>query len=271
MTSILSIITLAILITGCGGAESASDGKTSDSASKAGGAPSTQATGTQSPVPQMPTAGEATRWDTLPPIAVAPPALQADTIPLRTPEGTPARYGVPSARLFGRFSGDARGTRTVIFDQWGLRERKEENIAPWPETKSVAINNTIFITTRESQAYADMRTRRGFRRAINGVQPYENDPASKTVSFGDWIARRTEARRLEDTVIAGYHTKVFQREQNGVISTIWVWRGLPIRELTEVRAQGVRYLFEPLTIDVGVSTDDTTFQFPAGYEISPYK
>lgn len=268
MTRTLPIIALIILVAGCGGAESTNDRAKSDSI---GAGVNTSSKPETSSAPTMPTSREATRWDSLPPIQNAPASLAKDVIPLRSPDGSPARYGVESARLFGRFSGDARGTRTVIFDHWGLRERKEENIAPWPETKSVAINNTIFITTRESQAYADMRTKRGFRRMINGVEPYENDPASKRISFGEWIAARTEAKRLTDTVIAGYQTKVYQREQNGVRSTIWVWRGLPIRELTEVPAQGVRYLFEPLTLDVGIPTDDTTFQFPAGYQISPYQ
>lgn len=214
--------------------------------------------------------GEAARWDSLPQIVTAPDSIAADTIPLRAPDGSPARYGIPSGRLFGRFTGDARGTRTIVFDQWGLRERKEENIAPYPETKSVAINNTIFITTTDAQSYADMRTRRGFRRAINGLGSYQNDPESKSISFGEWIARRTEAKRLPDTTIAGYHTRVYQRMKDGATTTIWVWRGITIREQIEVPAQGVRYLFEPLSIEVGVQTGDATFEFPKGYEISPF-
>jgi len=263
MRALLRILAL-LAIAGCSGAEDHRD------VPKAKPVPAASGDSTQRSLSAF-TGQGATRLDSLPPLADAPSELASDTIPVAAPDGKPARYGIASGRLFGRFSGDARGTRTIVFDQWGLRERKEENIAPYPETKSVAINNTIFITTPTSQAYADMRTRQGFRRQIDGLHAYNADPKGRTMSFGDWIARRTDATRLADTTISRYRTKTYRRQSNGVITTVWLWRGLPIRELVEVPNQKVRYLFEPLEIDVDMPTESSMFEFPAGYTISPFQ
>ena len=43
------------------------------------------------------------------PLAHAPAALAADTIPLRAPDGSPARYGLRSGRVVLRFTGNSRG------------------------------------------------------------------------------------------------------------------------------------------------------------------
>ena len=268
MMRTLPILLATVLVSSCADVRVKESGRTDDES-----APPSRSTGVL-PAADTPTATtrrDILQWDNHPPLDDAPPLLAIDTIPLHASDGSPARYGVASARLFGRFSGDARGTRMLVFDRWGLRERKEENIAPFPETKSVAINNVIFITTPEEQSYADMRTRQGFKRDIDGLTAYLSDPQAKTLSFSEWIAGRSGGERLGDTTISGYRTKVYRRHVNNVTTTIWVWRGLTIREMIEVPNKGVRYLFEPLTLEVDLPVADSTFQFSAEYRISPFR
>src|SRR5207253_2818267 len=61
-----------------------------------------------------------------PPLAGAPAALAADTIPLHAPNGEPARYGIKSGRVVQRFTGNSRGERRIVFDDYGMKERREE-------------------------------------------------------------------------------------------------------------------------------------------------
>jgi hypothetical protein len=201
---------------------------------------------------------------------VADPTLATDSIPVRTPDGKPARYGIRSGRLVGRFTGQARGTRTVIFDRYGLRERREENIAPYPETTAVAISNIIFITTPEFQAYGDIRTKGGFRRDVDALAPYLSSPESKKISLGEYTVVRSGATRLADTTVAGYHCRVYVRHADESVTTIWVWRGITLRQRVEFPAKHVVYTMEPVEVVVDVDVGEGTFEFPSEYKISPY-
>src|SRR5436190_93473 len=56
--------------------------------------------------------------------------MAVDTIPIRSPAGDPARYGIESGRIVMTYRGTTAGTRILIFDRYGLRERKEEQTRP---------------------------------------------------------------------------------------------------------------------------------------------
>ncbi len=205
-----------------------------------------------------------------PPLAQAPASLSADTVPLRAPDGAPARYGVASGEILQRFTGSSIGERRIIFDRYGLRERREENMAPNPPGAKGAVNNIITIATPEENSYADVRTQRGWKRTNEGVSRYLASPESKTMSLADYVVHMSGAERLPDTTIAGYHCTVLRKKVKGMTVTNWIWRGIVIRERLYSHADNLEYFVEPVSIRADITVADTTFTFPAGYQIDNF-
>lgn len=203
------------------------------------------------------------------PLPEAPANLAADSVPLRAPNGEPARYGLASGEIVQRFTGSSAGNRRIVFDRYGMRERREENMAPSPGSKG-AINNIISIATPEENAYADIRSKRGWKRKNEGTGRYLASPESKTMSLAEYVVHTSGAERLPDTTIAGYHCKVLRKEVKGLVITNWIWRGIVIREHMISRSDGQEYFIEPVSITPDVAVSDTTFQFPAGYQVDTY-
>lgn len=205
-----------------------------------------------------------------PPLTPAPEPLSADSIPLRAPNGEPARYGLRSGLLVQRFTGNSRGERRTIFDHYGMWERREENSAPYPAGTKGGINNLIVITSPEEMAYADVRTKRGFRTPNEGLKRYLEMGASKTKSLGEMIIEQSGAERLPDTTIAGYRCRVLRKNVKGMTVTDWIWRGLVIREHIYSPQDSVEVTLEPIEIKADIDVPDSTFKFPAGYKIDLY-
>lgn len=232
---------------------------------------------TDTAAPVLPSLGDtvdlATTIDTTAPkpLPHAPAAIAADTIPLRAPDGSPARYGLRSGRIVLRFTGNSRGERTLTFDSYGLRERKEERTVPYPPGQSKgAINNLIFITTPEYSSYADIRTRMGWKRPNQGVVRYLASEESKTIPLGELAVRNSGAERLPDTTISGYHCKVLRKQVQGMTITDWIWRGITIRERVVSATDGFTSTAEPVEITADIDVPPSTFEFPPGYKISDY-
>ncbi len=205
------------------------------------------------------------------PLAQAPADLAADVIPLRAPDGGITRYGIRSGRVVMKFTGNSRGTRTMTFNDYGMHERKEERTIPYPPGQSKgAINNLIYITTAEYGAYADMRTKMGWRRKNEGVNRYLASQDAKSLSFADYAVKLSGAERLPDTTIAGYHCKVLRKSVGGMTVTNWIWRGILIREQLISKADNYEATVEPVEITPNIDVPASTFEFPAGYKISEY-
>lgn len=204
------------------------------------------------------------------PLAPAPEDMAKDTVPLHAPDGTPARYGLATGRIVQRFTGNSVGERRITFASYGTRERREENTAPNPPGSRGAINNIIGIVTPQENAYADIRTRLGWKRKNEGFSHFVASPESKKMSMAEYVVRTSGAERLPDTTINGYQCKVLRKEVNDMIITNWIWRGIVIREHLISPKDSVEYFVEPVEITPNIDVPDSTFTFPAGFKINEY-
>ncbi|MEP7219063.1 MAG: hypothetical protein ABI876_09100 [Bacteroidota bacterium] len=271
-----AVFSLLVAI-GCGDSKHAPARQQTDS-----GATSSSATPADSAAPFAPGSTHSPAGDSLlaasridtnapPPLAQAPRAIASDTVPLRAPDGGPARYGIATGRVVLRFTGNRRGERRLTFDHYGVRERKEENVIPYPlGSANGAINNVVSIVTDSTNAYADIRTQMGWHRPNLSIKRYLNAPEAATTSFAAYLLNQSGAERLPDTVISGYHCKVLRKSSGGMTVTNWVWRGITIREHLVSAEDKVDYIAEPVEISAGIDVPASTFEFPKGYRISEY-
>ncbi|MDB5035511.1 MAG: hypothetical protein JWQ98_2752 [Chlorobi bacterium] len=262
---------------GCGDSRHAPAGGHSDSgatsSSTLNDSASPAPTTTPAPLPGGDSLMAASKIDTSAPtpLAPAPRAIASDTIPLKAPDGGPTRYGIATGRVVLRFTGNRRGERRLTFDHYGVRERKEENVIPYPlGSANGAINNVVSIVTDSLNSYADVRTRMGWQRPNLGFKRYLAAPEAPTTSLGAYLLNQSGAERLPDTVIAGYHCKVLRKSSGGMTVTNWVWRGITIREHLVSTEDKVEYIAEPVEISANIDVPASTFEFPKGYRISDY-
>jgi hypothetical protein len=205
-----------------------------------------------------------------PPLApVADAAIGADSIPLIGPNGEQTRYGLASGKIVQRFTGNRRGQRIIIFDQYGMRERREENVMPYPENHRGTLHNIIVITTPEMRAYAEVRSKQGSSKPNESLKQYLDRGAGKTVSLAELILQSSGAERLGDTVIAGYHCRVLRKETPAGLVTNYVWRGIVLREHVVSPKDSIEFTTETVSIEPNITVPASTFEFGAGYTITP--
>jgi hypothetical protein len=217
------------------------------------------ATATQAKSPMSPSV--------LPPGPTLPAAsadLGADTIPLRAPDGGPARYGLASGRIVQEYRGGMKGKRVILFDHYGMRERREDNSAPEPPGKPGPIQNSIFISRQDTFGRVELRDRSGWKMKNSAIQHYLSSDSSHTMSLGDIIMTKTPGQRLADTTINGYHCKVVLNQQPGIIHTVWVWRGITLREHFIAPMDSMEFWVETIELQPNLSAPDSAFRFPAG-------
>lgn len=202
---------------------------------------------------------------------VTDPELAKDTIPLLGVNGEQTRYGIRSARLRQRFTGNRLGARTIVFTDYGMRERREENAMPYPEGRRGSLHNVITIITSDENAYVDVRTKQGYSRPNEGFKEYLAAGAGRTIALGELIIRRSGATHIGDTTLAGYQCRVYQKKTNGLTITNWLWRGIPLREHLSSPQDTVEYTTETIELEPNIDVPDSMFKFSRQYKIQLYK
>ena len=202
-----------------------------------------------------------------PEISVEPDSL---AIPLRTPEGSPARFAFPSGSILMEYSGDFRGIRQITFDQYGLREQKLDSAVPANKIMQVIPPYLLSILTPEYYGVVDLRAKTGEKAKNLAYQHYMSLPEYETTAYGEIALQRSPGKRLADTLLQGiYHCRVYQHVTPRYTHTIWVWGGVPIREkLTLLKEQQGSYVLEPVAVTTHISVPDSLFTFPNGVTVS---
>lgn len=205
------------------------------------------------------------------PLEQAPADLAADSLPIVAPDGGQVRYGIRSGRIEQQYLGHERGTRTLLFDKYGMMERREENVVPFPEWKKGVFHNMVTIVTPEEQSYLDLRSRKGLKKPNESLQRYIDAGAGKTTSLGELVIAGSGGERLPDTTIAGYHCRVLRKTVKGMVITNWLWRGIVIQEHVVIPKDTLEYAVVTTKIVPNIEVPDTSFRFDPSYPIEPYK
>lgn len=190
-----------------------------------------------------------------------------DSIPMKTENGKPARYGVASAEIEFEYSGNVRGTRKIMFDNYGQREMKIEHSAPNPETAKGRIQNYTMLTTLDTFGVTDDMAKQGWIQKNNLDDEYLRSDSAKTMSFGAYVIARANGKVLKQDKVWEKDCAVFQREQNGVISTIWIWRGIIMKETYSSKQDSISYELKPKKINFGAKFQDSDFKLSTEYEM----
>lgn len=206
--------------------------------------------------------------DTTRPSATMPkmPAV-TESVPIRTPDGQPARYAVKSGRLTFQYDGDLRGERIITFDNYGLKEHVVDRFMPFPIDPMTPKREMTTITTLTEQFSLQSHTNKAYRLPNSAIQDYLGSDSANTVSLAEFVFARRGMKKIKDETIQGYPTTLYEIASPGGPVRMWYWKGLPIREEGEFTKMNKRHALLLQKIELNISIPESLFQVPQGYTV----
>lgn len=186
-----------------------------------------------------------------------------DSIPLRTPEGRPARYGRRSGRVLMLYSGNLSGSREVVFDNWGLKESRRDSAVP--NGKPGPGQFSLLLSTPETFNVIDFAQKSGWTMDNESDDRYLKSDSSTTYSLGEMIFRASGGVRLNDEVVKGYPCKVQELRQGDAATRVWVWQGLIVRERFTSKEMSFTVEIDSAVFDIDIPA--STFNVPSGIKL----
>ena len=191
-----------------------------------------------------------------------------DTVIFRQSDGTPTRNSIESAHIRFEIKGDRYGTLDHIFKDYGLYERVVDSTMPVPTEDRGANypNYTLALTTPEFTGRYDYIKQYGWQMPMKYNPPYDSlEKAGVPLSVFE--LENSGAKKIGDTILNGYETAIYRRENPTVVETMWMWRGVPIRMHVFLPLDDLEFRMEPVLIDVNPTIPEGTFAFPKGLAI----
>ncbi|MCC7438458.1 MAG: hypothetical protein IT211_08165 [Armatimonadetes bacterium] len=251
---------MVVAATACG------DGKADDAPQQSNAAPDTAAKPPVSVanIDKMPMA----TIDTTRPSSKMPPAPAVDqAVPIRTPDGEPARYAMKSGRLTFRYDGDLRGERVVTFDDYGLKEYTEDRFTQFPMNAMSDIRDGISIATPTERFSLEAQTKTAYKLPNIAMQNYLASDSASKMSLTDYILARSQAKRIKEENLQGYATTMYEIASPGGPVRWWYWKGIVIREEGEYTQMNKHHTVMLQKIELNIPVPESLFQIPAGYKI----
>lgn len=201
-----------------------------------------------------------------PALNAASPEMAENTTPSRTSTGLPEIYGVKSGRLVQRYEGERSGTREILFKDYGYFERIADSMQPKNPRDAAPFKLTRYHTPSFMIQY-DHYVKHGWK-APRDMSHYSNSDEADSLYFADYVFKEGyKAKRLPDTVINGYKTTVYRNETPAFVHTVWIWRGLMLREHFFATMENVEYRIEPVSLETDINVSDSEFAPPKDYVI----
>ena len=105
------------------------------------------------------------------------------------------------------------------------------------------------------------------RRPNPSEEEYLASDSSKKMSFDDYMYSKMGAKKVADTVLGGYHARIIKANMPGGPITLYVWRGINIRELGEFTQANKHHYMTLESIEPNIPVPASTFEFPSGYKL----
>jgi hypothetical protein len=216
-------------------------------------------------------AGDSAAATTTTPASSAPmtPAgadeIVLDSIPLRTPEGKPARYGWRSGHVVYRYSGGLSGRREIHFTDWGMTERRYDSTVP-VGTHPVPPQHVLMLTSMDAFTQVDIPTKKGWTLPNDSDEEYLASDSGKIYSLGELLFRNSGGTRKPDEVVKGVTAHVVEMNQGFLALRVWVHQGLIIKEHFKTQ-DGTEYFVEVESMEFDVDVPASMFTLPAGYSV----
>lgn len=182
-------------------------------------------------------------------------------------EEIPPVFGAKSGRLVQKYTGDRVGQKVTVFKDYGHVVRRSDSSAPLKVQDVTPMQHILHITTPQFVQQYDYAAKYGWRTPNRMLAPYFESGKVDSMSITEFIMGQLQAKKLPDTTINGYKTSVYQIENPGLVHTLWLWRGVPLREHFFAPMEDIEYWLEPVSLEIDTNPADDLFTMPEGYKI----
>lgn len=220
----------------------------------------------QSTVRTEPAEFRQTLADSLP-LEVPDPEIGANRPTDTRPDGDPAAFGVASARIEFRVTGDRRGKMIHEFREYGRYNRQYDSTVAMKKNDPNGVIHELSITNPRVIGKYNYLTDSGWG-IVNKAETMIKEQAAMTqkTAFDLYVAG-TNAEKLTDTTINGYETEVYRTDIGPLVQTTWFWRHIPIRMHYFAPYDDLEWTYEPMKIELNPTFPQDHFLFTDDYNI----
>ncbi len=171
------------------------------------------------------------------------------------------RYDVKSAKVEYKLSGAAKGTQTLFFDNYGMKEAKYAELSL--EMMGVKQDkNTLSVIDGKDTYVVDWEN----GSAVKMPTPlYSMFPKGKDVkNAGDKMMRNMGAVKTGTGTVLNKKCDVWEIKKAG--TKLWVWKSIPLK--VEVNMMGVQMNQEATSVETNITIEPSKFEIPKSIKIS---
>ena len=184
-----------------------------------------------------------------------------------TPEGKPAPFGIESARVVFRVTGDRSGKMIHEFRDYGRYNRQLDSTVPKDPNAVPGPIHELSITNPKVIGQYNHFAKSGWGIVNTSEKMLEDSTAGTNLSAFDLFVKQMNAKKLADTVINGYQTEVYRTESGPLVQTTWFWRHIPIRIHYFAPMEDLEWTYEPVSVEVNPEFPENHFLFTDDYNI----
>jgi hypothetical protein len=174
------------------------------------------------------------------------------------------RYGVKSAIVEYAVTGSQSGTKTLYFDNWGMRQAEYTNtvLQIGNFNKNINILNVI---KEDSNYIVDLERNTGTK-TKNPVKKLiaELQNQKSFGEFGEQILLKSGAMKIGREEFLDKECDIYEIKNAGTI--IWIWKWIPLKTIT--KTGGIEINSVAKKIEVDVSIPDDKFNIPEGVRLT---
>ncbi len=162
------------------------------------------------------------------------------------------RYGVKSGIIEYEISGSQEGTKTLYFDDWGMRQAEYTRsvLSVGGFTKSI---NMISIIDGEYQYTINIDQNSGTRTRNPILRTMEQLKDQKGFNeFGEQMLLNMGANKIGSDNFLGKECTIYEMKNTG--TKLWVWNWLVLKSETKSHAIDITTVAKKIEIDVPVPT-----------------
>lgn len=168
------------------------------------------------------------------------------------------RYGVKSGVIEYGISGSQEGTKTLYFDDWGMRQAEYTRsvLSVGGFTKSL---NLVNIIDGEYQYMINIDQKSGTKTRNPILKEIESLKYEKGFNeFGEQMLLKMGAEKIGTDNFLGKDCDIYEMKKSG--TKLWVWKWITLK--SETKSHGIDITTVAKKIDIDVSIPSSKFNVP---------
>ena len=166
------------------------------------------------------------------------------------------RYGVKSAIVEYTITGSQSGTKTLYFDNWGMRQTEYTNsvLEIGKFSKSINILNII----RDDANYIIDLDRNTGTKTKNPVNKLIAELQSQKSfgEFGEQILLKAGAIKIGQEEFLDKDCDIYEIKNTG--SKMWIWKWIPLKTITKIGSVEINSVAKKIEVNVNVPEEKFT-------------